>query len=43
MSPDRIIFVYNTDDGLFNALMDTAHKIFSPATYECSLCRSRTA
>lgn len=33
-----IIFVYNADSGLFNALTDTAHKIFSPSTYECNLC-----
>lgn len=39
MKPARLIFVYNADDGFFNALMDSAHKVFSPATYECSLCR----
>ena len=30
--------VYNGENGFFNALSDTVHKIFSPATYECSLC-----
>lgn len=35
----RIVFVYNADQGFFNALSDTAHKIFSPATYQCGLCR----
>lgn len=35
----ELIFVYNADDGFFNALSDTAHKIFSPETYACSLCR----
>ena len=39
MTPDRLIFVYNADNGFFNALMDSAHKVFSPATYECSLCK----
>ena len=32
------MFAYNADDGLFNAIAATAHRIFSPATYECSLC-----
>lgn len=31
--------VYNAEDGLFNAINDWAHKFFSPATYECHLCR----
>ena len=34
-----LIMVYNADEGMFNAMSDTAHKIFSPDTYECSLCR----
>ena len=33
-----LVFVYNADSGLFNALTDAAHKIFSPRTYPCSLC-----
>lgn len=33
-----LIFVYNADSGLFNALVDAAHKIFSPQTYRCHLC-----
>jgi hypothetical protein len=33
-----IVFVYNADGGLFNALSDVAHKIFSPETYACNLC-----
>ena len=36
--PPKLVFVYNADDGLFNAIAATAHRIFSPATYECSLC-----
>lgn len=33
-----IVFVYNADSGLFNALTDTAHKLLSPKTYSCNLC-----
>lgn len=33
-----IVFAYNADSGLFNALTDVAHKIFSPETYACNLC-----
>lgn len=33
-----LIFVYNANSGIFNVLADMAHKIFSPATYPCSLC-----
>lgn len=34
----RLVFVYNADSGLFNALADWAHKILSPQTYACRLC-----
>ena len=33
-----LVFVYNADSGVFNALADAAHKIFSPQTYRCNLC-----
>lgn len=33
-----LIFVYNAESGLFNALADIGHKIFSPQTYSCQLC-----
>jgi hypothetical protein len=33
-----LVFVYNAESGVFNALADSAHKIFSPATYACNLC-----
>jgi hypothetical protein len=33
-----LVFVYNADSGVFNALTDAAHKIFSPRTYACHLC-----
>ena len=35
---DGLVFVYNADSGVFNALADVAHKIFSPQTYACNLC-----
>ncbi|UHD16925.1 hypothetical protein [Thiocapsa bogorovii] len=34
----RLLFVYNADSGLFNAMADIGHKIFSPETYACRLC-----
>jgi hypothetical protein len=36
--PDRLIFVYNADGGLVQAVIDSVHKTLSPATYPCSLC-----
>ena len=35
----ELIFVYNADSGIKNALLDGAHKVLSPATYECKLCQ----
>lgn len=34
----KLIFIYNADSGLRNMILDSAHKILSPNTYECSLC-----
>lgn len=34
-----LIFVYNADSGSVNAVLDTAHKILSPSTYQCQLCQ----
>ena len=34
----KLIFIYNADSGLRNMVMDSAHKIFSPSTYQCRLC-----
>jgi hypothetical protein len=34
----RLLFVYNADDGLIAGMMDSVHKLVSPATYQCSLC-----
>lgn len=36
--PERLIFIYNADGGLAQAIMDSLHKTLSPATYPCSLC-----
>ena len=38
MKKEELVFVYNADSGIFNALMDSLHKIFSPSTYDCNLC-----
>lgn len=38
MNPEKLIFIYNADSGLRKVLLDGAHKILSPATYDCSLC-----
>ncbi len=37
-TPSPLLFVYNADSGPFNTLGDIGHKLFSPATYPCSLC-----
>src|SRR3954464_123565 len=37
-APPALVVVYNADSGVFNALADVAHKIFSPDTYACNLC-----
>ena len=34
----KLIFVYNADSGLGNLILDGAHKILSPDTYDCKLC-----
>jgi len=34
----RLIFIYNANSGLRNALLDAAHKALSPTTYQCNLC-----
>jgi len=34
-----LIFVYNANSGIFNSISDTAHKIISPSTYQCNLCK----
>lgn len=37
-TPARLIFVYNADSGLLNAVKDAVWKIVHPASYPCSLC-----
>lgn len=39
MRMNKLILVYNAENGMFNAIADMAHKIFAPETYECTLCR----
>ena len=34
----KIIFIYNANSDTGSKLFDFAHKIISPATYNCSLC-----
>ena len=34
----KLIFIYNAKSGWRNALMDSAHKLISPSTYNCRLC-----
>ncbi len=40
-SPDggRLVFVYNADRGLLNAAKDIWHRVTSPSTYPCALCK----
>lgn len=35
----KLIFVYNANSGLWNGAMDVVHKVMSPSTYKCSLCK----
>ena len=39
MHPDRIILVYNEGSRLFDAVSGWSHKLLSPTTYECALCK----
>ncbi|MCH9659843.1 MAG: GTPase [Bacteroidetes bacterium] len=34
----KLIFVYNANSGFLDRVLDNAHKIVSPDTYECNLC-----
>lgn len=36
---EKLIFVYNANSGKANALFDVYHKIASPKTYQCNLCK----
>ena len=35
----EIQFIYNAKSGLANSIFDLAHKLISPDTYECNLCK----
>ena len=34
----KLLFIYNADSGLGNLIIDGAHKILNPNTYNCKLC-----
>jgi hypothetical protein len=34
----KLVFVYNVNSGILDKIMDNAHKIVSPSTYNCNLC-----
>ncbi|WP_340200152.1 GTPase [Ascidiimonas sp. W6] len=36
---DTLIFVYNANSGKANTLLDVYHKMVSPETYKCNLCK----
>jgi hypothetical protein len=36
---EKLIFVYNANSGKTNAILDVYHKIASPKTYQCNLCK----
>lgn len=38
MKTQKLLFVYNANTGFANSMLDSAHKIFSPSTYNCNLC-----
>lgn len=35
---DRLVFIYNAHSGYRSAIIDIAHKMISPKTYDCNLC-----
>lgn len=36
---NSLLFVYNAESGLANALVDTGRRIFRPKEYACALCQ----
>ncbi len=36
---EKLLFIYNANSGKVNASLDVLHKVLSPATYNCNLCR----
>lgn len=39
MNNERILFIYNADSTVAAKAMDFLHKIVSPETYQCNLCK----
>jgi len=39
MKKQNLIFIYNANSGLASAALDSLHKVFSPGTYKCDLCK----
>jgi hypothetical protein len=38
-APDpKLVFVYNADSGLFDAMTDTIRKVVAPMTQNCNPC-----
>ncbi len=35
----NLVFIYNAKSGGLNAILDYVHKIVSPETYDCNLCK----
>jgi hypothetical protein len=35
----KLFFIYNANSGKLNAMLDTGHKLLSPGTYSCNLCK----
>jgi hypothetical protein len=38
-SKKQLLFVYNADSSIFGLVTDYVHKVVSPATYQCNLCK----
>ena len=39
LTEGTLVFIWNADSGLHNAVMDSLHKVVSPQTYACKLCQ----
>ena len=35
----NLVFIYNAESGGLNAVLDYVHKLVSPDTYDCNLCK----
>ena len=38
-TPEKLIFIYNASNDPISVSFDFIHKIISPSTYQCSLCK----